>query len=404
MKGNIKYIILCCLLWHTTLKAQPFQLKDVVNKDVELDTILNYSKSKTKLSAFTHKPLVIVFWHYTCGTCMGMFRWLDSLTDKHRQSVNFLLVTSADAAKVKELLKGNKYIGKMKMPFVVADKKLREWFPHYSVPHVVWIDGGKKVQAITEHGELNDANLAALAAGVLMQLSLKEEANDKNEFHSKDPMILYNFEKHRKGIMKYSLIVGQRKGISNHISMSYRDSFTRVNQTNTSVYELYKTAYDYTRKNGSLVEFTHKWKYQPDFNNGENVYCYDLLAKTTSLYEGLRHMQNDLDHYFRLRSRLEQRNVVCYLLQRMDTAVSIDVTELDEVNTTTLKNAPMYYLTEVLNRSLDKPVINETGISQLVTVYLPKHTKDVAVFKRYLQMQGFILAEAKRRQTVLIIE
>jgi len=404
MKPLLKYVLLLCVLWHTAVKAQPYQLNEIVHNDVALDTVLNYPKSKTKLSAFMSKPLVIVYWHYTCGTCMGMFRWMDSLTERHKKSVNFLLITSASAAKVKSLMKENKHIGKMKIPFVVADKRVSELFPHYSVPHVVWI-GNKKVQAITGHKELDDANLLALSSGEPIDLPLKEEATDKREFHSIDPIILYNFEQHRKGIRKYSLLSERRQNIASGTTVYYKDSFTRVNKNNTSVFQLYRTAYSQGTKHRSLVDFKKNKQYEPNNLTGEHLYCYDLLVKTGSLKEGLRYMQDELDQYFYLRSRLERREVDCYLLQRIDSTAQGKNTWHDEhFDMPMRKITTIHYLVEVLNKVLDKPIVNETGMTRDIQMYLPKQPKDVIFYKQYLLSQGFLVAEGKREQIVLVID
>lgn len=135
--------------------------------DLEFYTPNSEPKS-LKLSDFHNKKLIIIdYWASWCTTCVNRFPRLDSLQTKFDYLLQILLANDTvrsrdtEAKAVRALKKQSIKLGKkIDLPILFGDLHSLELFPFFrSIPHYIWIDGNRKIVAITSSKEVNEENL-----------------------------------------------------------------------------------------------------------------------------------------------------------------------------------------------------------------------------------------------------
>ena len=164
MKKTIQIIVLAalCLFLSSAARAQmtPLKIGDLV-PDITINNIINYKTTSAKLSDFKGKLLILDFWATWCAPCVSMIPRMDSLQKQFDSKIQFLSITSQNAAVVEsfrtKLQKQKNAV--YSLPEVLEDKTLRGMFPHSTLPHYVWIDQRGVVREITEFKEVNAQNI-----------------------------------------------------------------------------------------------------------------------------------------------------------------------------------------------------------------------------------------------------
>ena len=166
--------------------------------DIEIKRILNYTSDRARLSDFIGtKALLIDFWFSYCPACLESFPKLDSIQKEFKDDLNILLVTYEPKEKMLGTFNRFDRIKHIKLPSVFSDTLLNLIFPHRSSPHEIWIDKHGEIKAITDHTEVNRANISALIAGRDLNLPVKK---DNMDYSAELPLIsTLNKEK----ILKY---------------------------------------------------------------------------------------------------------------------------------------------------------------------------------------------------------
>lgn len=121
---------------------------------------LFYSQGDTvrgTLEQFKGKLLVLDFWATWCGACRKNFANLESLQKAYQDQLVFVLVNPAKYKDTytkidncyKDVLSKT---GGTKLASIILDEKLVAQFPHYLVPHYVWISKKGFIKAFTAGG------------------------------------------------------------------------------------------------------------------------------------------------------------------------------------------------------------------------------------------------------------
>ncbi len=104
--------------------------------------------------------------------------------------MQILLVNSKkmidDEKKVREFYKKRLTSDKdFKLPSLYMDTTLQNLFPHYIIPHYIWIKNGV-VKAFTDQDEVTEANIIAVIAGKEVKFKMKKDAVVSGPFAGKD--------------------------------------------------------------------------------------------------------------------------------------------------------------------------------------------------------------------------
>nr|WP_315419964.1 TlpA disulfide reductase family protein [uncultured Pedobacter sp.] len=130
------------------------------------------------LAEFKGKAIIIDFWASWCNPCLANMPHLDSLSRVGETSFQVLMANTGgriDSLKnLREFVKG--YLKDKKdfnSQLVLYSPVLNAYFPHHVVPHYIWIGPDGRVKAITDHRQINPANIKTFVSGGNLDLPLK---------------------------------------------------------------------------------------------------------------------------------------------------------------------------------------------------------------------------------------
>lgn len=127
--------------------------------DVTLTNVYNYETTKTNLSDFKAKLIILDFWATLCTSCLANFPKSEELQKKYGGEVQFIKVTYQPKARLLPFLEKLHKTEPSAIPVVTDDSALHQLFPHIHLPHYVWLDQTGKVVATTTIEELMAENI-----------------------------------------------------------------------------------------------------------------------------------------------------------------------------------------------------------------------------------------------------
>lgn len=127
--------------------------------DVTLTNVYNYETTKTNLSDFKAKLIILDFWATSCTSCLDNLPKTEELQKKYGGEVQFIKVTCQPRTEVLPFLKELYKTDPSAIPVVTDDSALHKLFPHIDLPHYVWLDQTGKVVAITTTEQLTIENI-----------------------------------------------------------------------------------------------------------------------------------------------------------------------------------------------------------------------------------------------------
>lgn len=137
---------------------KPVKIGDRI-PDVTLTNVYNYEFTKTDLSDFKAKLIILDFWAICCTSCQANFLKTEELQKMYGGEVQFIKVTNQTKAEVLPFLKKIHKTEPSAIPVVTDDSALHQLFYPIYLPHYVWLDQTGKVIAITTGEQLTVENI-----------------------------------------------------------------------------------------------------------------------------------------------------------------------------------------------------------------------------------------------------
>ena len=396
---NYKYI-LCCLLCSVSMVSTTIAQKRSsaatyspvsIGQAIPNLSFPVYGQKKgmrKKLADFSAPLLLVDFWATWCGSCIAAFPKMEKLKKTLGRDFNVLLVTDEKDSTVTQFIRQRKEAGRPipDLPVITADTVFKKLFPHDSKPHYVWIDGKGIVRAITNAAELTENNIRDMIAQKKIALPVKDDAL-REAFHDPGkPLFINGNGGDGHSVLWHSVLSGFVDGMRG-ISNFGTDGVTGyVQEPNTDVYTLYKTAYSddtavsYARLPNSRIVFKNvkdSLHYFVTYDGMKKIsgqqYCYSLWTPVTDELQLRKIMQEDMDRYFHLNVHWEKRTMPSLVLTAEDTLlirpIPLDSLPLKEKSATlysyNLLDNPLKYFRVALSSGYlfnsPYPIIDETG-------------------------------------------
>ncbi|AMP98896.1 hypothetical protein AY601_1990 [Pedobacter cryoconitis] len=127
--------------------------------DVTLTNVYNYETTKTNLSDFKAKLIILDFWTTSCTSCLANFPKTEELQKKYGGEVQFIKVTNQPKSEILPFLEELHETQPSAIPVVTDDSALHQLFPHIHLPHYVWLDQTGKVVATTTAEQVTAENV-----------------------------------------------------------------------------------------------------------------------------------------------------------------------------------------------------------------------------------------------------
>lgn len=385
--------------------------------DMRINKIINHSSASLSTEQFKGKAVLLYFWSTWCSSCISSMPKLQALQEKFNDRLQILMITAEDSIKIEKLYKKREYLKNLRLPLVLSDTVLTKIFPHEDVPHIVWINGQQKVCAITDGSELTEPVIELFINGVPVNLENKsytsvnsEKTNLKSIAGDDNLLISSCLTKSIKSITG---------GMGVYKQENCRIKITAINRPIIDMYafacrkviKLLPQEYD----DRVLLSVRNKSRFLiPDDPKKflSAGYCYELVvdAAEGNITENdcLEFMQEDLDRYFGVKSKVEKTNIPCYVIKyrgsvnikKSDTAyIKYYQNEIDFINQHPSKILPY------LNKYGDfkKPLIFEGDSEVRISIRLKQSKMSFEEIRELLSQCELSLTIGNREINVLVI-
>ncbi|MBD8490073.1 redoxin domain-containing protein [Echinicola sp. CAU 1574] len=409
-----------------TRQVKPLEVGDQV-PDLLIENVLNHPKGEIRLSDYRGKLLILDFWATWCAPCVKGFPKLDSLQQEFAGKLEILAVTYQSQVEVDKLFSRLKGLRDIEMPIAVSDNTLRQLFPHRTLPHYVWIAQDGKVLAITGPEEVTEANIAqAIKTG---RASLRQKSAMVKSFSAEVPLLLGNRDL-EKPLIAQSALTGYIEGVS---GMYYPtdprpEKGVRISMYNLPLAWVFRYAHfentpeTYFGDNrmvyevADLSDWINKEKGEAylDWLRDGHGFCYELILPFGQADKRYTYMQQDLDRYFpQYLVRREKRLRPVWVLQRIPGMENYHTQGGEETSSSGptelhLQNFPIRVLLNQLNifylQRSERPVVDETGITENIDLHLTGKLSQIASLKAALNKHGLDLVQGEREIEVLVIK
>lgn len=305
----------------STATIRPLTIGDTV-PDIELTNLINYPSKTARLSDFRGKNIIVDFWTPWCTPCIELFPELDSLQKEFKSKLVVLAVTGRKKEFVETFIEKNKNTKNSKLIFVAGDTLLANIFPHGSVPHDVWINKNRQVEAVTSSEYINYSNVKSFANGQSFSFIHKD---DNLSYNYEKPIEENNIRAYNDQLINKTTFHKYLPGLNSAHSLYKTDSGYFISLLNQSIFQLYQFALSNRLSNFSRqivleVKDTDRLFYRGKgigLNNDEwsirNTYCYQSSGNSSPSNNAIRKkILADLNSNLGLLGRLEKRKTTLY--------------------------------------------------------------------------------------------
>ncbi|MBO9595542.1 MAG: hypothetical protein J7599_21755 [Niabella sp.] len=168
---------------------KPLQIGDTM-PGINIQNVANHYAPTISMAALRGRPVIIDFWGGRCVPCVATLHLLDSLRSASGNAFEVITVSDfATAVALQQALRRYPALQKLQLPVVLGNERLKNYFPHKIISHLVWIGANGVVQAITDGDQITPAHIKAFVAGTPLHLPLKADAL---EFNLHTPLLQYN--------------------------------------------------------------------------------------------------------------------------------------------------------------------------------------------------------------------
>ncbi|WP_160169488.1 TlpA family protein disulfide reductase [Sphingobacterium thalpophilum] len=384
--------------------------------------VVNHPKGKKSitLSEYKGKLIILDFWSTWCVPCIRNFPKLHDLQNEFGDRIKVLAVTTEDTEKITKFFTTG--IGKEHtyVHSVIDDKVLTTYFPHISVPHIVWISPDGILQNTTLADEVNKVNVQTMLNDKKTNMVVKVDI-DRNR-----PLFLSEYFGDDLQLNSYSIFSkGYYPGLpsGNNFKTTEDGKVYGRQMTNTSIIDIYRAILnELFRKNGEhfnskrmIVEIKEPALLNAIEEKGgehekSNLYNYELIVpkeKADSLYY---YMLADLNRYSEYMVTIEKRMEDYLVLVRTSANDKImskgGKSKIKYSSTNYISiNRPISHMLNILNADtiIKLPIIDETGYTKKIDIEISGIT-DLQALRKELNRYDLDLKPTKRYLNMVILK
>ena len=398
----------------TLTKTTPLVVGDTIPAWTFNNTV-NIKSKTINIAKFQNKLIILDFWATWCGSCISAFAEDTKLQKLYKDSIQFLLVNSKstrDTRKKISLFFSSYRQSYSILPSFVEDTILDKWFPHHSIPYLVWIKNNR-VLAITQDPNLVIENIRSYEN----QKELTSSKFDEIPYESTQPIFVNGNGGEAPHELFRSQLIPYKPGI--RVSSSFfHDSSQEVNGlqfVSQTRFDLISAAYpelsafDFNRvifkvqnlDGFSLDSVSENW-------NRLNRFTYSASFPPTTLAKARRYMRDDLDKYFNIKIDSVFIVSTCYVLRsgKQKVPSTFDQNIISEKNTKNQGFLREFTVSEVVNDLNQKskiPYLDETN--PYSKIWLTRNHQDITNEEliAMLKRNGIIVISLKKELKYLVI-
>ncbi len=365
-----------------------------------------YSNGDTLTRTLEHlrgNPIVFDFWASWCSPCISSLKETSSFIDKLTEKGSFIAVTFENSKIADRIWKQHG----LHPPCIIEDKLLKQYFPHASVPQVIWIDAEGIVRHQTSQEPLSQTNLNIFFAAQSLDLKAKP-VFDRNL------PVIPSIQADKNVLQCYQLVL---KGHQDYLpvakfSRNLQEGYFSTSFVNLPLITIYR---DLAPKLFSAIGepfFKENFQIKTDDSIELNrPYTLDLIVPTRdplSMNKGMVELLNAASCY---NAGMQKETRQCLVMKRIgQIPQSIAANgklnrSIDWEKKIQLENAPIAYALGILSdqRLGGKFIVNETGYKGKIDLNI-RVTNDLGELNAQLAKSGMKLENAVRDVSVFVVE
>lgn len=414
-----------CLFLSVTAQVQvtkptykPVKIGDRI-PDVTLTNIYNYKTTKTNLSDFKAKLIILDFWATWCTSCLANFPKIEELQKKYGEEVQFIKVAYQPKELVLPFLEKFHKDKPSIIPVVTDDKILHELFPHIYIPHYVWLDQTGNVVAATTGDQLDVVNIDRfLSCDSIGNMRTKVDVDDSKPLFMTNELLKNNELKHYSIFLK-----GLYDGLGSGVKLLKNKAGVQkgLAMTNISLYDMYShimyNKFDqmgqrYSESRNIILLKDTALFMDSGFadNNKVERYTYGCNVPELKKFPLYEYVLEDLNRYTDYTGSIEKTKVKCLLLRRRGRVDKIKTKGGVSQNTLFLNtdskiiNYPFkYFFVSLVGLPFIKtPLLDETGYTFNVDISLSKQTS-LSTLREELKTYNLELVEGIRELDMFVL-
>ncbi|MBB5644719.1 TlpA family protein disulfide reductase [Pedobacter cryoconitis] len=428
MKKTISIIAMAtlCLFLSVTAQAQvtkqtykPVKIGDRI-PDVTLTNIYNYKTTKTNLSDFKAKLIILDFWATYCTSCASDFPKTEELQKKYGVEVQFIKVTNQTRAEALPFLEKFYKDKPSIIPSITDDKVFHKLFPHHSIPHYVWLDQSGKVVAATTGNQIKEKYIDRfLNTDTIGNMRVKIDIDTKKPLFIASDLLKNNQLKYYSIFFRgryYGMNPGFRRinndsGVQTGVAMTNLSLSIMYSLIMSNLFEQKGQQYQESRsiilvKNPALLIDNDEVE-DDDLDERYTYGCNAPDLKNVPLYQ---YILEDLNRYTNYLGSIEKTKVKCLLLRRKGSADKIKTkggvsqnTLFSDTESKITNYSLKYFMISLTGLPFIKaPLFDETGYNFNVDISLSKQTS-LSGLRKELKAYNLELVEGVRYLDMFVL-
>jgi thiol-disulfide isomerase/thioredoxin len=407
IKTMLKVILL--IAFSQTVNSQEKKSLDLkvgdTMPDVTFSNLINYQSSTAKLSDFKGRLVVLDFWYTKCGACVAAFPKMTALQNKFRNEMQVLLVNTQlfdTKERIDKTFAKQKSLGnEVTLPYLYGDTVLEKYIAYRYLPHLVWIDGNRKIVAVTSAEEATEETIKALLRKEKTNVGYKR---DDMTFDIDKPFFVNNNGNPDGVLLFKSTLTKYNSGFiwNAPIIQKYQDTLLRFRTTNAILLTIYDQIFAIVSvpDNRRIYETSKAHKFAKAETKAHlNSYCYEFIAKANSEDDFKSLIRRDLAGIFKVDVVKEMKLRDVYVLKKKSGA---DMKNEQKEGFKPLKNVVFL---KRLNSAFDFPVVDETKEhATIVNVPANYDEFNVEQLSSMLSDLGYTLQKDKREIEMVVFK
>jgi len=414
MKTKTMIIVTGMLLPILSVKAQtirPLNIGDTV-PDIVLHNVINYKDSVIRLSEFKGKLVILDFWATWCTSCIDHFPSMDSMSAKYPDKIAIIGVGHESYDKIRKFFVTKKApSGKpYRLASITEDNILSGYFPHRTVPHVVWIKPDGTIGAVTSGKDLTESNMLKMLNGDPLQVRTKKDVDVRIPLHL-DTGFAY-----RDSLMGYTILYRAHDPGTGKVNITRKIGGKAIGKvlTNHTLLDMYRLlAYPTFLAKGQKLTSRQVFVSVPDAEAAKlnELHCFDFIVPK-SMEDSLNtYAIEELNRLTGFRAEVKKHRTRCLVLKRTankDLPLSKGTDRISRLlfdgQETYMRGCPLQMLADRLNElpTVTMPVVDGTGSREKLDITL-SGSNEIADIRRDLARQGFSLVEEYRETWALVV-